>query len=201
MKGKKGGGSSAKMFLEEFNSEVYMKKPNIIFETERLFLREYVEQDINTLYQILSDPYTMKYYPVALNWTQTKNWIIRNRTRYKNDGYGLWAVCLKENGKFIGDCGLVKQNIKGTAEVEIGYHIHKEYWSRGFATEAAARCKAHAFNEKNLTKLICIIEPQNKQSIRVAEKIGFKKERVETIFGKQHLIYADYNRRKDAVSI
>ena len=52
-------------------------------------------------------------------------------------GFGLWAVCLKETGEMIGDCGLTMQFINHTIKPEIGYHIRKDYQRNGYAKEAA----------------------------------------------------------------
>lgn len=94
-----------------------------VLETKRLILRQYEDEDIIPLHCIFSDPETMKFYPSPFSIQQTQDWVKRNQDRYRNDGYGLWAVCLKETNEFIGDCGLVKQKINGNIEVEIGYHI------------------------------------------------------------------------------
>src|SRR5690554_4100352 len=153
-----------------------------LLETERLYLREYVEEDFAPLHDIFSDAETMSFYPSSFTVDQTKSWMARNLERYQNDGYGLWAVCLKDNDLVIGDCGLVTQIINGHKEVEIGYHINKRYWSKGYATEAALKCKEYAFNIQKLNKVISIIDPDNQQSIRVAEKTGLKLERQEHIF-------------------
>jgi ribosomal-protein-alanine N-acetyltransferase len=165
-------------------------KVMIIIETERLLLRQYKEDDIPSLHSIFSDSETMEYYPNPFSFEQTQNWVKRNQERYQEDGYGLWAICMKENNEFIGDCGLVKQKVDGRTEVEIGYHINKKYWSKGLASEAAKACKEYGFYKLDLNKLISIIDPKNIPSIRVAEKIGFTKEKEVFIFNKKHYIYS-----------
>ncbi|QUG41650.1 GNAT family N-acetyltransferase [Psychrobacillus sp. INOP01] len=162
-----------------------------VLETQRLLLRQYKVEDIIPLHSIFSDTETMKFYPAPFSFQQTKDWINRNQDRYKNDGYGLWAVCLKDTNEFIGNCGLVKQKVNDNFEVEIGYHINKKYWSMGFASEAAKACKEYGFNKLGLNKLISIIDPNNVPSIRVAEKIGFFKEKEVFIFDKVHYIYSE----------
>ncbi|MBM7660952.1 RimJ/RimL family protein N-acetyltransferase [Bacillus mesophilus] len=162
----------------------------IILETERLYLRPFIQDDINTLYSIFSDDETMLYYPAPFNLEQTQKWIEKNQHRYDIDGYGLWGVCLKETEELIGDCGLIKQYVDGKTEVEIGYHINKNYWSKGFATEAARACKTYGYDQLDLNRLISIINPKNTPSIRVAEKIEFNLEKESVIFDKTHFIYA-----------
>ncbi|WP_059172019.1 GNAT family N-acetyltransferase [Bacillus sp. FJAT-27445] len=166
----------------------------IIFETERLYIREYLDEDLPFLHELFSDPETMKHYPAPFSMEQTKNWIARNKLRYVTDGFGLWAVCLKDTNEIIGDCGLVKQTVDGREEVEIGYHINKKYWSEGYATEAALGSKEYGFYQQGLNRLISIIAPKNFPSIRVAEKIGFMLEKESFIFNKIHHIYAGFQK-------
>ncbi len=167
-------------------------KKMFTLETQRLLLRQYKEDDLIPLYRIFSDPETMEFYPAPFSIQETQDWIKRNQDRYRNDGYGLWAVCLKETNEFIGDCGLVQQKVNDRIEVEIGYHINKKYWSKGFATEAAIACKKYGYYHLGLNKLISIIDPRNASSIRVAEKIGFTKEKETFIFNKNHFIYSGF---------
>ena len=83
----------------------------MIFETKRLILREYRESDLDSLYQIISDPVTMKYYKKPYSYEDSKRWINWNLTNYQTYGFGLWACILKETGQMIGDCGVTMQFI------------------------------------------------------------------------------------------
>ncbi|MDV2686445.1 GNAT family N-acetyltransferase [Alkalihalophilus lindianensis] len=162
----------------------------IRIETERLIIRPFTEDDIPALYTIFSDSETMHYYPAPFSYEKVEDWVKRNQLRYQEDGFGLWAVCLKGHNELIGDCGLVSQVVDGIREVEIGYHIHKTHWSKGYATEAAKACRDYGFHQLNINKLMSIIDPRNEPSIRVAEKIGFTKEKDVFIFHKNHEIYS-----------
>ncbi|SFL77065.1 Protein N-acetyltransferase, RimJ/RimL family [Paenibacillus sp. 1_12] len=162
----------------------------MILETPRLYLRHYINEDIDALYHLFSDPETMQFYPSPFSFQQTEQWIQRNIARYDKDGFGLWAVCLKDTHVCIGDCGLIKQQINGKTEIEVGYHISKQHWSKGYASEAALACKEYGFYQVGLSKLVSIIDPRNMASIRVAEKIGFSKEEEAVIFNKNHYIYS-----------
>lgn len=106
-------------------------------ETERLFLREMTEGDFDALCTILGDSDIMEHYPYTFDAARVRNWIIKNQERYRVFGFGLWAVCLKESGTMIGDCGLTMQNINGTILPEIGYHIARTHQHRGYAKEAS----------------------------------------------------------------
>ena len=108
-----------------------------ILETDRLILREYTLDDFDALYEILSDPETMCHYPKPYDENGTMRWLRWSLDNYERYGFGLWAIELKENGCFIGDCGVTMQSIDGESLPEIGYHISKAHWRRGYAKEAA----------------------------------------------------------------
>ena len=78
----------------------------IVIETDRLLLREMTDDDFQALYKVLADSNIMKHYPHAFDENMVRNRIKRNIERYRVFGFGLWAVCLKETGEMIGDCGL-----------------------------------------------------------------------------------------------
>jgi len=143
-----------------------------IIETPRLVLREFAREDAETLAAVLSDPETMQYYPAPLTPAGVEEWIDRNRKRYAIDRHGLWAMILKSSGELIGDCGLIRHKIEGIEEVEIGYHVRRELWRQGFASEAAQACRDYGFARLSLDRLVSLIRPENLASRRVAEKIG-----------------------------
>ena len=74
-----------------------------------------------------------------------KHWITRQITRYKENRFGLQALIHKTTNEFIGQCGLLKQEVDGKDELEVGYHIFRKYWGQGFAPEAAKMFIDYAF--------------------------------------------------------
>ncbi|MBQ6029235.1 MAG: GNAT family N-acetyltransferase, partial [Treponema sp.] len=78
----------------------------MLFETERLFFREMTLEDTDTLALVMSDPESMKFYPHPFSREEVENWIKWNIDNYRKYGFGRWAVCLKESGEMIGDCGI-----------------------------------------------------------------------------------------------
>ncbi|MDF4187447.1 GNAT family N-acetyltransferase, partial [Ligilactobacillus salivarius] len=91
-----------------------------------------------------------------------------------NTGYGvsLWIAEDKETGAFLGQCGSVPQTVNGNTLMEIGYMFARRHWGNGYAQEAARACLDYGFNERQFGKMTALIDPGNKASIRVAEKIG-----------------------------
>ncbi|HXC43015.1 MAG TPA: GNAT family N-acetyltransferase [Candidatus Dormibacteraeota bacterium] len=161
-----------------------------ILETPRLILREFHPEDVDALYLILSDPETMRFYVKPFDRHGTVDWITRNRQRYTKDGHGLWAMILKTSGGLIGDCGLVIQEIDGANEIEIGYHVRRDHWGQGFATEAARACRDYGFAHLSVERLVSIIRPENLASRRVAEKNGMTIWKEVTRVDLPHLVYA-----------
>jgi len=143
-----------------------------ILATQRLLLRELVADDLDALALVLSDPETMRFYPAALDRAGVAAWIERNRRRYIDAGHGLWAMVLKSSGEVVGDCGLSRQTVDGTDEIEIGYHVRRDLWGQGYAPEAARACQGYGFARLGADRLISLIRPENLPSRRVAEKTG-----------------------------
>ncbi len=160
-----------------------------ILGTERLLLREFVLEDVDALALVLSDPETMRYYPATLDRAGVVEWIRRNRRRYVDAGHGLWAMVLKSSGELVGDCGLTRQAVDGTEEIEIGYHVRRDLWGRGYAPEAARACQEYGFGRLGADRLISLIRPENLASRRVAEKTGLSLWKEVVWRGLPHHVY------------
>ena len=166
-----------------------------ILETERIFLRRLEMIDLDPLYKLYSDPEIRRYFPEGvLNLEETRDeleWHTNGHPHYPE--LGLWATVYKETGMFIGRCGLLPWEIEGKLEVEIAYLLAKEFWHQGLATETAQGILKYGFETLDLSRLICLIEPENTASQRVAERIGMTLERkVDGIAGDNFptLIYS-----------
>ena len=144
----------------------------MILETERLILREFVPADFEALYAVLADSDIMEHYPYPFDEARVRNWITRNLERYRNNGFGLWAVVLKDTGEMIGDCGITLQKIHGQMLPEIGYHIRKDQQRRGYASEAAAACIRLAFEKYDFPAVYSYMKYTNIPSQKTAMKNG-----------------------------
>ncbi len=145
-------------------------------ETNRLCLREMKQSDYSSLRKILQDPAVMYAYEGAFSDAETQEWLDKQLRNYKEYGFGLWAVLLKETGEMIGQCGLTMQNYNGQKVLEIGYLFQKAFWHHGYAAEAAAACKGYAFDTLNAEKVYSIIRDSNSASQNVALRNGMKIE-------------------------
>jgi len=150
-----------------------------ILETKKLLLRRLVMDDLNDLFRLYSDPEIRKFFPEGvLNYEDTKDeleWFLNGHPKHPE--LGLWATIHKESGNFIGRCGLLPWTIEGQDEVEIAYLLDKAYWKQGLGTEAAQAILQYGFEKLNLSRLICMIDPENVASQRVAERIGMTFEK------------------------
>jgi len=166
-----------------------------ILETERLNLRHLVLSDLDDLFALYSDPEVVKFIhdaPRTYNETREElEWHLNGHPKHPE--LGLWATIHKESGKFIGRCGLLPWTIDGKEEVEVAYLISQPNWRQGLGTEAARGILEYGFRKLNLPRLICFIDPKNKASIRVAEKIGMTFEKEEEDEMGTFLIYARTN--------
>lgn len=151
----------------------------IILETKRLLLRRQITEDLDDLWALYCDPEITKYIPDAprsrAEAKEELEWHRHGHPRFPE--LGLWATIDKETGKFIGRCGLLPWTIEGQNEVEVAYTIARDYWGKGLATEASQAILQYGFQKLNLPRLICLIDPENVASQKVAEKIGMRFEK------------------------
>lgn len=163
-----------------------------ILETERLILRPLTLDDLDALFALYRDPEIRKYFPEGtLTYAETKEeleWIID--VYYGQYGFGLWATIYKATGAFIGRCGLLPWTIEGRQEVEVAYLLDKAYWGQGLATEVAEAIVTYGFEHLRLSRIICLPEPENQASCRVAEKIGMTLERELELDGVMARLYS-----------
>lgn len=144
----------------------------MILETERLYLREMTESDLPALRKILQDPLVMYAYEHAFSDAEVNVWLDKQKRRYAEDGFGLWAVILKATGEMIGQCGLTLQDYKDQRVLEVGYLFQKAYWHKGYATEATMACKEYAFSKLGAEEVFSIIRDTNVASQNVARRNG-----------------------------
>jgi RimJ/RimL family protein N-acetyltransferase len=115
----------------------------------------------------------------------------RARERYERDGTALWTVELKARQRvFIGQCGIVRQEVQEKQELEVGFLMLRRYWGQGFATEAATASRDYGFDVLDADRLISIINPENLRSRRVAERIGMHLESQITWKSREVTIYS-----------
>jgi [ribosomal protein S5]-alanine N-acetyltransferase len=167
--------------------------------------------DLDALAAIYADPAVRRFFPEGtLTYDETREelaWIID--VYYARYGFGLWATILKETGAFIGRCGLLpwkivpgpdgRSGLDGAdefpdegarIEVEVAYLLAQSHWGLGLGTEAARAIVHHAFEDLRLSRLICLFEPENVASRKVAENVGFTYENDVMLDGELLPVYS-----------
>ena len=132
------------------------------------------EDDFNALYEVLADSDIMQHYPHTFDEAEVREWIQRNMERYRIFGFGLWAVCLKQTGEMIGDCGLTMQLINGQVKPEIGYHIRGDQQRKGYAKEAAVAVRNWVFHNTPFNVIYSYMKHTNEPSMKTAVSYGCK---------------------------
>jgi ribosomal-protein-alanine N-acetyltransferase len=162
----------------------------IVIETPRLLLRHFTLDDLDALAAVLGDHDNMRFFPNRFQRKDAEEWIQKNMRRYAEDGVGGWALVLKPDNKFAGYCGLVRREVDGTKEIEVGYALARHAQGQGIATEAARACMNYAFTTLAEDRIISLIRPENLPSRRVAERNGMAVEKETDFQGLPHLVYA-----------
>ncbi|MBS1558332.1 MAG: GNAT family N-acetyltransferase [Bacteroidetes bacterium] len=170
-------------------------------QSERLLFRKIQEPDFDQWLAFFKDPRT------SIHWVEArkspeeecKRWYEKQFWRYENELGGMNALIEKTSGKLVGHSGLLVQTIDGAEELEIGYSLLPEFWNKGFALEAAKKCRDIAFRNTWAVSQISIISETNLPSQKVAVKNGMKKD-VKTVY-KENKVDIFRITRKDWLSI
>lgn len=143
----------------------------VILETARLRLREMEDGDFHALCRMLQDPAVMYAYEHPFSDQEAWDWLHNQQTRYRRDGFGLWAVVEKASGTMVGQCGITWQSVgDGRQMPEVGYLLERAAWHKGYATEAARACRDYAFDTLGFQEVCSIIRDNNLSSQAVARR-------------------------------
>jgi RimJ/RimL family protein N-acetyltransferase len=172
-------------------------------ETERLVLRPLSTDDLNDLARWYADAEVMRYIGPgdAIDRDRSRQSLERMIASFEADGFGQLAVERKEDGAFIGRCGILvwdaetwtptrASEAQGSVEIEVGYLLGPEFWGHGYATEAASAVRDWALENLRPKRLIALIQPGNDRSSGVARKLDMEPTGEVEIFGQRAVVYA-----------
>lgn len=165
--------------------------PAIRLETGRLLLRPFVADDAADFYRLNSDPEVVRYtgdQPPDSIEAARRGLLERPLADYQRYGFGRWACVLKATGEFIGFAGL--KFLPELNEVDLGCRFRRAFWGRGLATEAARASLADGFGRLGLRRIVGLVEPEHRASVRVLEKCGMTFERMVDYRGTNVAQYA-----------
>lgn len=159
-----------------------------ILETERLWLRPFRESDLDDYAAMCADPEVVRHLAGGL-FTREAAWrhMVFLVGHWQFRGSGMWAVEEKETGAFAGRIGFAHP--EGWPGFELAWALARRFWGRGYATEGAKAALDYAFTATPYERVISLIRPENRASIRVAERLGEGLEGRTELLGKEFLVY------------
>ena len=151
-------------------------------QSERLLFRSIQSSDAEQWMEFFKDSKAFLYWPEERGTPEQecKKWYEKQAHRYANELGGMNALIEKSSGLLIGHAGLLVQEVEGKEELEIAYSLLPQFWNRGYAIEAAQKCKTFAFENSFSESLISIISLPNLPSQKVAIRNGMTIERETT---------------------
>jgi RimJ/RimL family protein N-acetyltransferase len=158
-----------------------------VIETDRLVLREFTAADAAFVLRLVNEPSFLRYIGDrgVRNLDDAKRYIAEGPVAgYARYGYGLMRVDRKEDGATVGMCGVLKRD--SLPDPDIGFSFFPEYWSQGYALEAAQAVMRHARTTLGLGRIVAITTRDNEPSMRLLGKLGFRFERMVE-FGSEEL--------------
>lgn len=159
-----------------------------ILTTPRLKLRMLEERDFEEYAAIHMDPEVTKF-TARVEFSRMDAWrhLAMIAGHWHLRGFGMWGVEELETSRLVGRVGFHEPD--GWPAFELGWTIGRVWWGRGYATEAAKRCLEYAFGDMQREHVISLIDPENVNSIRVAERLGETLEGEAEVGGHRVLIY------------
>jgi RimJ/RimL family protein N-acetyltransferase len=158
--------------------------------TARLWLRPFEPADFDTVHAIYADPDVMRWvgHGAHRSPAETRSALRGYADAIAIRGYGFVAVVERETGDLIGDAGLHPLGGRGP-DIEVGYTLARRAWGRGYGSEAARALVEHAFARLSATRVVAQVEPDNRASRHVLEKLGMTERATRIAHGRPHLLY------------
>jgi RimJ/RimL family protein N-acetyltransferase len=167
-----------------------MEAPDIdvpTLETERLRLRPFRLGDFEDYAEMCGDPEVARYLSVRFTREQSWRHLAFVIGHWKLRGYGMWAVEHRSTGAFLGRIGFAHP--EGWPGCELAWTLARRFWGCGYATEGARAALAHGFTVMNHECVLSLIQPENRASLRLAERLGESLRGRTELVGKEYLVY------------
>jgi RimJ/RimL family protein N-acetyltransferase len=145
-----------------------------VHRTERLLLRRWTDADLVPFAALNADPEVMKHFPAPLSRADSDALARHADTFLRENGWGLWAVEVSDDGRFAGFTGLtpVRPSLPFAPAIEVGWRLARWAWGRGYATEAATAALRIAFGDLDLDEVVSFTAATNVRSAAVMQRIG-----------------------------
>ena len=157
-------------------------------ETRRLVVRSFTTSDVADYAALVADPEVMKFLGDGLPLEEAKARAYVEDCIENEDtlGFARYALVFRNSKEFIGFCGYSPMD----GYIDLGYRIARKHWGNGYASEAAQAVIRHGFERLGFERIVAIAYAENKRSIRVIEKLGFKFEGLDRLNGKAAIRYS-----------
>jgi ribosomal-protein-alanine N-acetyltransferase len=142
-------------------------------KSERLGFRNWAKEDLPLAQELWGNLEVTRFFGGPFSEEQIRARFKREMARRLVHGFQYWVIELLENGEFVGVCGL-RPYRPAEEIVELGFHLRPKFWGRGLATEAARTAIPYAFATYAPKKLAAGHHPENLNSKKVMEKLGFQ---------------------------
>ncbi|HRO70836.1 MAG TPA: GNAT family N-acetyltransferase [Chitinophagaceae bacterium] len=163
-------------------------KSRMIFETERLVVRPYLQEDSEYFFMMNGDEEIVRYIRPPKSREESDLFLLEViKYSQENPLYGRWAVFEKESGEFAGTFAVIP--IENADDMQLGYSLLKRNWGKGYATELTLAGLQYVFTRTPLTEIYAITEAGNLASQKVLQKVGFRFQRSFEENGKELFQY------------
>ena len=176
-----------------------MSSVNLDLETDRLFLRPFVENDWDMILETFTDPEVMKFVADVSDEETLAEEMKAAIRRGAGGRIGVWCVLRRETGEKLGtsvllplpiedqdtDWSLLQEDGYPDADIEVGYILKRSAWGNGYATEACRRLVQFAFEETELDEIVAVIDPRNAASEKVLRKCGLRGEGLRRAYAEE----------------
>lgn len=146
-------------------------------ETDRLYLRSLEEPDIPVLALLWTEPEVTRFIGGPRVYDEVYNSLAEDSLITPEPVYDLWPTLEKSTNRIVGHCGIIDKEIDNVVEFDVTYVLSRSAWGKGYATEIATSLKDYAFRTLDLQRIVALIDPTNKASINVAQKVGMRFEK------------------------
>lgn len=149
-------------------------------ETPRLILRQWRDEDYAPFAALCADPEVMRHFPATLDAAASNAFVDTWRAVIASRGWGLWALEIKADSRFIGFTGLSVPSapLPFSPCVEVGWRLQRDAWGKGYATEAAREALRFGFATLGLEEIVSFTATGNTRSRAVMERLGMRFDRV-----------------------
>ncbi|NRQ39251.1 GNAT family N-acetyltransferase [Nonomuraea sp. NN258] len=146
--------------------------------TERLVMRRWRKSDREPFARLNADPEVMEHFVAPMSREQSDLMVDKIERAFDRDGFGLWALEVRESGAFIGFAGLALQTFDAhfTPAMEVGWRLARNAWGHGYATEAGRAAVGHAFESAGLAELVSMTSVTNVRSQSVMRRLGMTRD-------------------------